>query len=163
MSRTSPGIMSPADSFTTSPGTSLLERNFLRLSVAHRRGGDLDHRLELGRRVVGLRFLNEPQRQLRAPPSPPSPSRRCSRWNFPPSQRSGWRGSSAESPADCARRSKAGAASSCCFSCATSLGPYSSSRAAAASSLKPVGEVPNRCNTADISCVAASRTKSPFL
>ncbi len=43
-------------------GHQFLERNFLRLPVAHHRGGDLDHRLELGRRVVGLGFLHEAQR-----------------------------------------------------------------------------------------------------
>ena len=34
-------------------GHQLFERDFLRLAVAHDRGGDFDHRLEFGRRIVG--------------------------------------------------------------------------------------------------------------
>ncbi len=61
-SRTSPGIMSPADNFTTSPGTRSLSGISLGLAVADDGGGDLDHRLEFGGGVVGLGFLDEPQR-----------------------------------------------------------------------------------------------------
>ena len=61
-SRTSPGIMSPAESLTTSPGTSSLERDFPGLAVAHDGGGDADHRLELGGGRVGAGFLDEAQR-----------------------------------------------------------------------------------------------------
>ena len=43
-------------------GHQLFERNFPGLAAAHHRGRDLDHRLELGGRVIGLGFLNEPQR-----------------------------------------------------------------------------------------------------
>ena len=68
-SRTSPGIMSPAASLTTSPGTSSLSgisRGWpSRTTVAV----TLDHGLELGGGVVGPRFLDETQ----APPAPPSP------------------------------------------------------------------------------------------
>ena len=38
------------------------EWNFFRLAIAHDRGRDTDHRLELGGGVVRLRFLDEPQR-----------------------------------------------------------------------------------------------------
>ena len=116
-------------------GNKLLERDFLRLAVAHDRGGDLDHRLELGRRVVGLRFLDEAQRH---PQHHHHQHHRAGHGNRSVRvAKARWPGWSAESPADCGRRSKAAAASSCCFSCATSLGPYCSSRAAASSSLKP--------------------------
>ena len=51
--------MSPAASFTTSPGTSCETGDFLRLPVADDGGRDRDHGLELGRRAVGLGFLDE--------------------------------------------------------------------------------------------------------
>jgi CheY-like chemotaxis protein len=54
--------MSPADKLHHVAGHEFLERDFLRLAVAHDGGGDLDHRLELGGGVVGLGFLDEPQR-----------------------------------------------------------------------------------------------------
>ncbi len=43
-------------------GDELLEGNFPWLPVAQNRGGDLDHRLEFGRRVAGVGFLHETQR-----------------------------------------------------------------------------------------------------
>ena len=52
--RTSAGIMSPAASFTTSPGHELRDRQFLSLSVSQDGSGDRDHRLQLRRRVSAL-------------------------------------------------------------------------------------------------------------
>ena len=44
-------------------GHEIFERNFLRLAIAQRGGGDLDHRLEFRGGGVGLGFLHEPQQQ----------------------------------------------------------------------------------------------------
>ena len=60
-SRTSPGIMSPAESFTMSPGTSCCSGISSGLAVADDRGGDADHRLELGGGRVGAGLLHEAQ------------------------------------------------------------------------------------------------------
>ena len=77
-SRTSAGIMSPAESFTTSPGTSCLQRDLLFLAVAHHCGGDIDHRLELGRRgirpVSCTKRSSTPSTTIKAITVPPSTS-----------------------------------------------------------------------------------------
>ena len=57
--RTSAGIMSPAASFTTSPGTSWEIGQFLSLSVAEDGRRDRDHGLELRGGGVGPVLLNE--------------------------------------------------------------------------------------------------------
>ena len=57
--RTSAGIMSPAASSTTSPGTSCETAISCGLPSRIDGGRDRDHGLELGRRAVGLGFLDE--------------------------------------------------------------------------------------------------------
>jgi hypothetical protein len=59
MRRTLAGIMSPAESFTTSPGNQLLERDFLFLSGTHHRCGHVDHCLQLLRRRIRACFLHK--------------------------------------------------------------------------------------------------------
>jgi hypothetical protein len=59
--RTSAGIMSPAARRTISPGTSSASAISRSLAVANHRRGDADHGLQLGRRGVGARLLNETQ------------------------------------------------------------------------------------------------------
>ncbi len=60
-SRTSAGIMSPAASSTTSPGTRWPIGSFARLAVTEDGRLDADHRLQLGGRRIGPRLLHEAQ------------------------------------------------------------------------------------------------------
>ena len=60
-SRTSAGIMSPADKFHHVAGDQVAEGNLRALAVAEDGGGDADHRLELGGGGVGPGLLDEPQ------------------------------------------------------------------------------------------------------
>ena len=69
ISRTSAGIMSPADKFHDVAGHELAERYFLFLSVAHHRGRDADHGLEFGRRRVRRDFPERSAATIQESPS----------------------------------------------------------------------------------------------
>ena len=159
--RTSPGIMSPAESFTMSPGTSSLSGISFGWPSRSDGRGDLDHRLEFGRGVVGLCFLNETQRhaqhhhhhhhraadvvaRARSAVANVMMARTVSRMT------SGLRDGDPKPLQPAVLFFLRDLVGAVLLPAARPL----------PSSLKPVGEVCNCCKTADISCVAASRTES---
>ena len=157
--RTSPGIMSPADNFTTSPGTSWCRGiSFAwpsRRTVAVTLIIALSLAAALSAFVSWMKRSDTPSTTIASITTPPMSSLDDSAVAKVRMARIISRITSGLRTATQSRHSQ-----SCCFSWATSLGPNTSNRSAASSSVKPVDEVLSRWRISAVSCVAASRTRS---